>query len=564
MRLGLRARFVVATAALVVFVLLCWRLFPRVERTRLHVDAAAHSTDSVARAIGTEPRTALDDSINRVPALSEAPSLLISVLSEQRAQVPGVAISEYDTATREHTSVGVTDRNGQWMCPSIGHPRVLLLSHPTYLSARIDVASAETGIRSVTLSMGARIEGVVINGSRQLGYSKAWVLAYPDRRPPSKIEVFERISRGFVAAVGEFALTRSNENGEFIVGPLVPGLSYSLIAGGNGCITPSPMQGILAGARDVHVDADDLFGVCVQYRDAKTTLPIVDRAYLWDHPGPMWSANADILTGIPTDTLQAIIAGLKPSQTSRQPGPEFVLLATPPKGADRPASARFFGSMIGYSAIDTMIQALPFGTELAIHVIELEPLILECGPVLVSLVGGFRSVEARLDRRVYDIGSIRFRTTVSDALQEFRWPLRELTTDTIFIPCVPCGRYDVSLSFNSGPRGVRADEGAQIEVSEAGCALHFQLGALSACNLLVHRNGKEYTGEVVVRVLSQAGGHTISNHFVFTGPPYLIDGLLPAEYGFKLERPFDSGPTRYHNLATEQDETGTASIVFVD
>lgn len=560
--------FAVAMFAFGFICLVGWLMSERRRRSAEAVyNDGAEMEHVVVATAGRVPAGYVDASIPHDGAFARqvADGISISVVTQIGQPVPSVEVWESVGNLAGPVRIGTTDSLGVFSCPISGSHRQLRFSHPDYLTATLSLDSRSRDAQLLVLDRPATILGNVVSLRTGQAVSDVWVLAFRDGHPPSKRDVYAALQSGKRPEHVGFSCVRADEFGNFELGQLQPGVPYTLAAGGGGCVAPTRISGVYAADPSVRVAVDDLFGITIRYRDANTSARIEQAAYLWEHPGPMWTAPSSIFEGIPTDTLEAILAGLDLEQTTRQAGPEFVVIGTAPKGMEEPGPIEFTGKMVGYGAIHMPLRLRPFRKRPPVHEIELEPKLGPRSHVRVHLSGRMRNGASAIEGRVYDIGFVRFRSIDGNSIPDMRWPVRALDSEPIVIREVPCGTYEVLLSMPSGHRRVDPAEGAQVLVSENGLDLHFDLGSLCTAQIVVSSAQEgEFSGEVVVRVLTESGGRQSTKHIVFKGPPYYIDGLLPGRCGFKLERPFDSGPTRFHDLNSEQDEQGLVSIVFVE
>lgn len=445
----------------------------------------------------------------------------------------------------------------------VAQPRtrsVACTDHPEYLTSEFRIELGESGDQTISLSPALHICGRVVTKMREPVSTQPSVLAFPESHPPTKQELFQALHSKAVPTAGYYRTT-ADADGFFDLGSVAPDRRYTLMGGGNGWVTVDPMNNVDAGSTGIELISDPLFGIDLELREEGGG-PVRTNAGLWEAPGPRWFWDSSLARGLGTDSLQAVLAGLDPIQTMRNPSTRMVLLFVALSGS-RVGPISFEGTLLGYAPCRSELWADPVTHSIPHQTLEMSARASGWGNLLVEFSGLRTLPVAHEDTRVQEIGFLLLQATESS--RTFQFKLHDLTNRLLRIEGVPLGAYAVGLHTSGGYLNFAPREGrTPITILDRDTTVHFDLA--DACEVEIRircKDGKEYSGAVAVEVSRELqDGQTHSSFVNFTSSPFVIRGLLPASYGFTVYGPYYSGQPKQVDLRTEMDEARRVYVVF--
>ncbi len=425
----------------------------------------------------------------------------------------------------------------------------LVAKHPDFLPLQTTIPyEAGRLAREFVLLRGGRVAGFVVGGDGEIVRTEPWVIAHLKGHPPSKADLHQAMV-GFPNRVN---LAVADTSGRFVVDGLPPGEEVSLLAAGGGVVSSGP-HSCPVGSEDVKLVAEALFGLRVRFAGlSEGPVP------LWSSPGPRWywDPGESKATGIETDSLAAVLLGLELHETTWRCWNPLTLLFRGPVGVDSIGPIEFQGQIAGYDPIVLQLRA-PIARE-GIETFLVEPIATAAGwgDVKVSL-RGLLPPNGPAPDRVAPLGVLGLRSLESGAV--FDCPLLELAESSV-VERVPYGLYEATISTESGYYQYPAVETA-VSVTAAGGRVSFDMSRSCEVEIFVGRQGQPlFEGEVVVEVgLSTAEGE-VESYTTIRRAPYVIQGLAPGRYAFRIQKPFFNGEAVTLDLAPES-RTGT--VVFL-
>jgi hypothetical protein len=488
--------------------------------------------------------------------------LTIRILEEPDVPLPGARAWISDREGSPAVPAGPSGEDGTIQ---IGIPtRDLHLVVEAELHCPVDgeVERGETATRTFVLPGTGSIRGRLVDADGSGVLRPAWVLAYLDGRPPPKWQVRDSMSAEIKNPPRPFRLTRAEPDGTFEVAGLAVHGDYSIVVGGAGYVTEKPVRGVACGSEGVDVQVDHSYGLKIGLQLAAGGR--VDDARLWAAPGLQWFWDPVSASGLGTDSLEALLLGLQIDQTLRRPGAEVVLLFCSDSPEQKVGPIRFEGTLMGYSPIEVTLWAKPFDTDLPSETINLESTVGERGELRIRF-DGLATEPLGWDTRIQNVGAILMRPTTEGAIP-FTVDLKQLDAEEKVLRGIPYGVYSMEFFTQLGYQRYPPAEGPLVSIGEFETTIHFDLQDACEAQLLVSTTSDDrYAGELAVEISqNQSDGVQQSVFVSFSGPPYVIGGLLPTVYGFTLYRPFMSGQARSVDLADHLDAARRAKVVFVE
>lgn len=466
-----------------------------------------------------------------------------------------------DGDTSDWKSLGPSDERGFLELSFDERPQSILARANGYSSARIRLPAAFSGVEELHLERGSRWRGRIVYADGSAVPTHPRVLLYPTGQAPTKSEVAAALGSGATSRP-RFQTRPASDLGEFEFDGLERGRSYSLLVAGGGVVLPVPRAEVVSGDLAGPIVVDRAYGCRVALRESGGRSLRTDER-LWQSPGPQWFWDPEQATGVPTDSLAAVLAGIPVSETTRNASAALLFLFSKAGDAVDVGPIQFRGLLLGYAHREASIRVPRLEGELTTTFVELEPVATAWGRVRAHFEGAPARPELERDTRVQELGYLAFTSTDIDGFVQYK--LTEVPRGDVVIDGFPCGLFSVGFFTHQGflnfpPTGTSGS----VLVSEGEQRIEFDLRSWR--DLQVHAlatDGSESEGEATVevsRVLADGSSH--SSFYTFVQSPYVIPGLIPDAYGVKLYKPFASGAFQDVDLRTEPNELGRAHIVF--
>lgn len=530
--------------------ILCWLIFglgdERLAEPFVSPDVDAPKTENGGIRSADQPWLVSEGDVVHRVAETETSALMVVIFSNDR----GVVIPSVDVTL---SLLNEATPLGQFKSSELGEIRVrvprqdqavaLLAHHPEYQPLEVLLEPPLAPQNTILLRPWAHISGVVVGSDGLPVTTQPSVLVHSQSRPPTKQEVRESI-RGVGSP--RLKLERATEEGEFDIGGLKPGDTCTLLVGGGGVATTKPVTAV-TGEEGVVLPVDAVFGLRLGIEGAPQGEPA-----LWHSPGPTWSWDQSLIgaTGVNTDSLVAILLGLELQETSMTPSNPLVLLFTGSNQWTEMGPVAFWGQPAGYGPIEERIWIPRVVAEIPERNLECTSTARAWGDMTVVFQGlprdGWTPTE-----RIGIHGKIFLRSHGGDL--SFDYPFLDWSRGELEIRRVPAGAYEAAISTQSGYAHYPAKDRA-IEVGpEHAATVTFDLSLACEVELgAVLRTGETVDGELVVSVAQEAGSWRSSSAH-FTGPPYLVQGLIPGRYRFTIYKPFyDPQPIELELRAEER------------
>ena len=477
------------------------------------------------------PIGGIEDPRRRSPALPA--SLVLRVVSERGGPVVEATIKAREVGSSVRIGSWRTNDQGMVEIPSPPgrDPFTIDVTHPEFLSGHWAVDPGASRNRTLVLQPLERIEGYVVDEQGQAIATGPFVLAYPEADVPSHGMVARAISGESVEGI---LACRADPSGRFELPHAKPNARYAVVAGGGGLASPTPVS-LVAGTASASVIVRALFGMRIIFDGLPTGAELH-----WQSPGPQWTwdPKGSSTQGLPTSSIVALLAGLDQRETVHAPIHPQPLLFLGSASLDSVGPIHFTGTPAGCHSIDTLLWA---------------PRVLEDVPsVLVpvtSFVSGWGSARIRLAgihspapgvRRVTPMGKLYLLGEDPRCSFEVPFDAEDWNRGFLEIENIPEGRYSVSISTESGfaHYPVAPDSILVLHDEEAEFTCDLDLSCAVEVLLASPEGQEKYTGEATVEVHQLVDGRWYSSYPQFAAPPYLIQGLVPGTYRFKLFRPF--------------------------
>lgn len=472
------------------------------------------------------------------------------------ARIFGQDVSAFESLAR----LGTTDDSGTWRCAPPVRATRFVVTADGFSTSEILVDARSTGLREIVLASPGTIGGRVVDASGSAMSSEPWVLAYPDRHPPTK---------SFVAALledssrhgGRAVLTRAGASGDFLLEGLDTRAAYTIVVAGGGVVAAQPTRGVVVGASELEVGAQPVFAGRLCFRDAGGGR-LLRNSRVWQPQSPRWTWDPSVGAGVGADSLQAVLLGVPLEQTRREVVADgaVVLLASDTASNDC-GPIHVEGKMLGHAPISTDV-TLPRLRGAVPEV--LLPMTSEgstSGTLRIEM-RGLAISDWTPTTQVQEIGSIVLAPRGGSETYVFK--LFDWGNGVIELAGVPEDEYSIAINTQQGFLRHAPVGGPNVAVRGPSTNIVFDVSASCELELLIAlRDDRLHAGEIAVeigRVLADGSRH--STTLAFSGPPYVVHGLLPQTYSLTLYRPFVSSAPIECDIATTMDGARRAHVVF--
>lgn len=499
---------------------------------------------------------AVDRSVAEVAAhdaaSSDAPShglLTVIVLDTRRVPLPSARVQVFAGGGKaEERARAETDDSGSCAVPRSDCVRVVV-SAAGHETASLGMPPPEQDSLEVMLPAGASISGRVLDG-RTGGPVAARVVGWPDRLVPPPPDLVERGLRGDAGVL----FAESRDDGNFALLGVRRGESYTLMAarpsldGGPALALPAPVSGRLAGAVDLQLELQPLYGMEVRLRDRNAGRLTLDprRQMPARDPGEALQVTGATYLYQPSFALE--LAGLDDAPRYGTPG-TYLYLFTASSG-----TAAVGPMAWSLQLPEWKVAAEQFWIPPVTNTLHVEEVIYsgpaQSGSVAVNVKA---PAEAGLET---DSGEPSSSSTLpsgviflSGEAGLFKYVVSTKQRGPLVLSGLPYGRYGILFGATSSAFQYPAPDAPEefVTVGARPAEWRLDLSASASVRLEVLRpDGNAYSGRITLlrlEGLAESEGQSLPGGFeTLDGPPFELFPLPPGPWMMRLVSPSSATP----------------------
>lgn len=453
-------------------------------------------------------------------------------------------------------TIGATDEQGNFQAPWPEHfaNGKLSVRLAGYLPWEVEAVPQAEPFRAVLVRAGV-IRGRLVSADGNTGWEGMSVLAHPEDMTADRAVV------GAALVAGNPAVKRvaTDGNGWFELAGLPADRTYSLHAGGPGWISPISLKKVVVDGLEIEVRMRKLFGIHLLYRGPDGGPLRVHEQFHDETPHGMLVPESGTSDPVAKESPATLLLPFELPEGGWFSAYERWILYC--LNSDTPVSLPFGIFIPGYRPFAGEVQLERAGETMPSKEVRLEPLTDEWGSIAVTLTGlppclpgeipapGSRSAP-QLSLRLLPLNlPTAAHTEVGISRQyPFGAAVPDLRLGKFLLDGVPAAAYKVGWMHSLGLSMLPGEDTIQYQdllvKKDETAELTLDFSGTGAVRILAAEGSAPLRGRILFQVSTPNGE---VGHLNLWGAPYLVYGLAPGEYRFRIAprrpSPPDSPPT---------------------